>query len=48
MAEPKKKPAKRVTDSELIETLFPRKIREHVAKIAAPKAKKKLRITRPK
>lgn len=48
MATGKKKPAKRVTDSELIETLFHRKIREHVAKIAAPKAKKKRSITRPK
>jgi hypothetical protein len=48
MTEPKKKPAKRVTDSELIETLFHRKVREHVTKVARPHRKKKKRFTPPK
>jgi hypothetical protein len=48
MEQSKKKPAKRVPDSELIEKLFPKEIREHVTTITAPIRKKKKLITRPK
>lgn len=48
MAQSKKKPAKRLTDSELIKKLFPSEIRKHVTKIAQPKRGKKTPITRPK
>jgi len=45
MATPKKKPAKRVTDSELFKKLFPSEIRKHVTKVTSPIREKKKPIT---
>jgi hypothetical protein len=48
MAQFKKKPAKKVTDSELIKRLFHSEIRQHVTKVTQPIREKKKPITRQK
>jgi hypothetical protein len=48
MEQSKKKPAKRVSDSELVEKLFHQRVREHVKEIARPIREKKKSVTRPK
>jgi hypothetical protein len=45
MATPKKKPAKKITDSELIKRLFPSGVRKEVTKVTRPIREKKLPIT---